>query len=608
MALRINSISLEKSIQISNPIIGGCENQNYNSNNSSFFGGCLNVSTQSQNVSIIGGCQNKISYSQYSGIFSGKSSEIITSLGSSVIGVNYGTINQAYYSSLIAGTLNKICYSDSSVIIGGNNHGICSNGDSSGAIISGGICNCIKNYAAFSTAILGGHCNNLDTYGGRGNSIIGGYCNKICGPSSFVNSYYGRYSNITGGYKNLICLSKNSSIISGNSNELRSDYQKLQNSVIVGGDSNKITETTDVFKYNSAILGGKDNQILNSSNSTILGGIGLTLSNESEVAYVPKLKIATASNDDSVNKILVWDSVDNYVKYRNESSLSGGGGTSNPSLPIPKINLMSSSVQIDVWDKSTNGIHATQALVFGYPLLVNMDFTSDHFSDPNNRIFIEMVHYRRKNRSRKNGGTIYKGSSYVIPSKQIANVGQDTNLPWLSSGGFWNRGGNHTIYDSIGSTSSIIGIDRPNHYEVNGYTMSTYNVYEYLTGRFEYYDVAYHDASGNQAQLFTLIPSQGKSRGGANRPTTRFAYSSYLTPYYFAFRYIQWLPNANGGLGQIISGPLSKTLKITPYYFPFNTDYVLSQQFGYPVSSINPDFISGDGYYRLKCNWETNLP
>jgi hypothetical protein len=800
VALRINSINLEKSLEIKNPIVGGCGNTTYGSTGSSLLGGCLNSSTQSQQVAIIGGYQNKIESSLYSGIFLSKGAEITNSENSIILtgefysgtpycgksggnqiiggknnlvtggfyfnnGNTYNFPNRAYnsfsstilggranilgtssdssiiggrcntlsyyttYSSIVGGFLNTLyCRSYNSSIVGGRNNnlahyshyssiiggkyniistfsryssviggqyndlscnscnsvilgGHCNNittyscyssivggkynsifcsrnssissslsscinfgsyitivggaqhqigenyyyssnssifggsqnsikttGDSTSTSIVSGINNCIRGYGAISTVIVGGSSNVLSTYGGRYNSILGGSSNKICGPGSLTNLYYAINSTIVGGYKNLICLAKNSSIISGEYNELRSDYQKLQNSVIVGGDSNKITETTDVFKYNSAILGGKDNQILNSSNSTILGGIGLTLSNESEVAYVPKLKIATASNDDSVNKILVWDSVDNYVKYRNESSLSGGSGTSNTSLPIPKINLMPSSVQIDVWDKSTNGVHATQALVFGYPILVNMDFTSDHFSDPNNRIFIEMVHYRRKNRSRKNGGNIHKGSSYVIPSKQIANVGQDTNLPWLSSGGFWNRGGNHTIYDSIGSTSSIIGIDRPNHYEINGYTMSTYNVYEYLTGRFEYFNVMYSDTTGTDNSIFTLIPSQGKSRGGKNKPTSRFAYSSYLTPYYFSFRYIQWLPNANGGLGQIISGPLSKTLKITPYYFPFNTDYVLSQQFGYPVSSIDTNFISGDGYYKLKCNWETNLP
>jgi hypothetical protein len=291
-----------------------------------------------------------------------------------------------------------------------------------------------------------------------------------------------------------------------------------------------------------------------------------------------------------------------------EYSAYNTGGSSNPPLPIPKINLMSNSVQVDVWDKSNNSAHGTPSLIYGYPVLVNMDFTDAHFSDPNNRIFIEMVHYRRKNRSKKGGNNVYKGSSYVIPSKQIAGSGIDTSLPWVSSGGFWNRGGNHTLYDTIAMTTSIIGINRPNHYEVYGYTISTYNIWEYLGGRFEYYNVAYADTSGGTSQIQTLIPSHGKSRGGANNPSSRFAYSSYLTPYYFAFRYIQWLPNANPPYGQIVSGPLTKTLKITPYYFPFNVDYVLSQQFGYPVSSISTEFTNDDGYYKLKCNWETNLP
>jgi hypothetical protein len=60
-----------------------------------------------------------------------------------------------------------------------------------------------------------------------------------------------------------------------------------------------------------------------SLNSSIIGGVGLTLSSESSVVFVPKLKIATASNLDSVTKILVWDTGDNYVKWRSDSTLGG---------------------------------------------------------------------------------------------------------------------------------------------------------------------------------------------------------------------------------------------------------------------------------------------
>jgi hypothetical protein len=245
-----------------------------------------------------------------------------------------------------------------------------------------------------------------------------------------------------------------------------------------------------------------------------------------------------------------------------------------------------------------------------------MDFTSDHFSNPENRIFIEMVHYQRKTSTKKSGFPInYKGASYKIPSKQIADVGQDTDLPWLAgmSGGgtqgFWSRGGTQYKYDFSANTYSIIGIDRPNHYEVHGYTISSYPIWEYFTGRFEYYGIGYRTTLNTLGTFSALIPSSGKRRAGGNIATPRFSYSPFYTPYYCAFRYIQWIPSANGGKGQIVSGPLSKILKVTGEYFPFQTNYVKSAQFGAPVCDINPILVAAPDYiYFLKCNWESNVP
>jgi hypothetical protein len=272
---------------------------------------------------------------------------------------------------------------------------------------------------------------------------------------------------------------------------------------------------------------------------------------------------------------------------------------------------------VSIYDWQNNGIFGTQAIIFGHPVLINADFTSDHFSNPENRIFIEMVHYQRKTSSWPGlgGPRRYKGASYKIPSKQLANSGQDTSLPWatgLSGGGtqgFWSRTGTQHKYDLGTNTYSIIGIDRPNHYEVYGYTISSYPIWQYFTGRFEYYGVNYRDSS-NTAQTFnTLIPSSGKRRAGSNTATNRYAYSPYYTPYYCAFRYIQWIPSANGGKGQIVSGPLSKIIKVTGNEFPFQTNYVKSAQFGVPVCDINPIFEdSPDRIYELKCNWESNVP
>jgi hypothetical protein len=302
------------------------------------------------------------------------------------------------------------------------------------------------------------------------------------------------------------------------------------------------------------------------------------------------------------------------------SSQSGGSGGLGSSqflpLPVPKINLMQSGLTVSVYDWQTNGIFGTHATIFGCPVLINMDFTSDHFSNPENKIFIEMVHYQRKTLSKKSlFPRNYKGSSYKIPSKQLANVGQDTDLPWLAgmSGGgtqgFWSRGGTQYKYDFATNTSNIIGIDRPNHYEVHGYTISSYPIWEYFTGRFEYYGVAYRDISNTMATFYTLIPSSGKRRAGSNIATGRYAYSPYYTPYYCAFRYIQWIPSANGGKGQIVSGPLSKILKVTGNTFPFQMNYVKSAQYNTPVCDINGNLLSSPYLvYELKCNWESNVP
>jgi hypothetical protein len=235
-----------------------------------------------------------------------------------------------------------------------------------------------------------------------------------------------------------------------------------------------------------------------------------------------------------------------------------------------------------------------------------MDFTSDHFSNPDNRIFIEMVHYKRKSRSKRAGLRRHKGSSYVIPTKHIAGVGHDISLPWLSTPGtgFWSRGGNQY------KGGSYIGIDRPNHYEVLSYTMSSYPIWEYFTGRFEFWNVAYKESiTGTSSYLNVLIPSGGKRKAGSNKPTNRFAYSPFYTSYYCAFRYIQWIPSANGGMGQIVSGPLSKIIKVTGENFPFSADYLKSAVFGYPVCSISAPFLANpNSYRRLKCNWESNVP
>jgi hypothetical protein len=120
--------------------------------------------------------------------------------------------------------------------------------------------------------------------------------------------------------------SNNAAIIAGKFNTL---FEGNNYSSIIGGCSNILCKSS----YSSVIVGGFNNQILNSCDSVIIGGTGLSLNGEHGVAYVPKLKIATASNANS-SRLLVWDT-DNYVKWRDESSISGGGGGTNKSGRVP---------------------------------------------------------------------------------------------------------------------------------------------------------------------------------------------------------------------------------------------------------------------------------
>jgi len=699
-------------------ILGGDSNSINNSCYSSIIGGTglsINATSYSFNSTLIGGSKN---------CFSGT-----TMFDSSIVGGSKNIIEGGNVNSSILGGCKNFLGDESynSVILGG----FCNLMDGSpaesrySAIIAGKfniMCDGIK-----YSSIIGG-CDNLIRDQSYHSSIIGGKSNKLCycsDNSAIIagskNNIINSDSSLISGSNNTICKSAYSSIIGGAGSSIGTQSKGLQKeplspvnrfNTIIGGEANKIIGSSSC---NSSIIAGASSSISESQGSVIIGGFGLTLSNENNVVYVPKLKIATASNSDSVTKVLVWDTDDNYVKWRDASTLGGGATgcaksgyvsgasfTGSPSasatvyfsspyssasysvvvtahafnsedyvysvinklstgftiridspstptpigatamwitncwdgsglssggsgggnaaflpLPVPKINLMQGSLEVEVYQSIDNTISATSSVIQNYPVLINMDFTGDHFSNPYNRIFIEMVHYKRKSTGKKNGplgGRTPNGKSYVVPPKNIENVGQDESLPWIAAGlaaggdGFWSRSGGSSWYNGI--DSDPIGIDRPNHIEVNGYTISSYPIWQYLNGRFEFYDVKYRDTTGATASIETLIPSTGKSRVGRNRPTNRFAYSPFYTPYYCAFRYIQWIPTANGGRGQIVSGPLSRVIKVTGLNFPFQVDYQQSAVLGFPVCDISTQWTSNpsDSYRKLKCDWESNLP
>jgi hypothetical protein len=319
------------------------------------FGECNRISSgagtfTSCNSSILGGCRNVLSCSGASTIVGGASSSIAnTSCYSSIIGgrgniiknysrwanISGGQFNCIYGRSnlsatsdesvIVGGFLNRIICSEDNAIIGGFCNLIyggptgswfstivggqfnCIRSESEGNSIIGGFDNTIEN-CSYESSIIGGKTNHLNCYVGY-SSIIGGQCNNIC--------YAGDRDSIIGGYKNQIFdFSFNSSIIGGRNSEL--SYFSL-NSTIIGGLQNCIC-----CSDNSVIIGGTGSIMNYSSGSVILGGQGLSLNTENNVVYSSCLKLSTASNDNSVDKILVWDTSDNYVKYRDDSSISGG--------------------------------------------------------------------------------------------------------------------------------------------------------------------------------------------------------------------------------------------------------------------------------------------
>jgi hypothetical protein len=216
-------------------------------------------------------------------------------------------------------------------------------------VVIGGCCNDIyqNNFSELSdglknSIILGGEYNSLKQ--SIDAAIIGGSGSIICSADcSIIGGGEGNYlrsvqkSTIIGGSDNKICSSRGSGIFAGDENTIYSSGlvgNECCRSVIIGGSKNYSHSSEDstilggksgslTQSNRSGILGGCENTIFSSNNSVIIGGIGLTLSNEDSVVYVPELKISTASNSSTTDKVLVWDTTDNYVKYRDVSTIGG---------------------------------------------------------------------------------------------------------------------------------------------------------------------------------------------------------------------------------------------------------------------------------------------
>jgi hypothetical protein len=231
------------------------------------------------------------------------------------------------------------------------------------------------------------------------------------------------------------------------------------------------------------------------------------------------------------------------------------------------------------------------------PYVITQDLSSEVFNVYNN-IYIEMVLYRKKNKK----PNYRPGGGYIVPAPWYPNG----SFPYPAWGNnYWNRSGNHQ--NNI--VNGLIGVDRPNHFEVIAHNQYI-NLAPMISGRWQEFLVKYRDASGQEDDYYTYVPSANK-RSQKNLPTSRFAYSPVYIPMYVAFRYVAWDGNAGPinpvtGLhyGEIVSGPLSRVIKIIHHKAPFMLDYAASALYGNPCAFINPLHVPT----QLKCMFETHLP
>ena len=102
-----------------------------------------------------------------------------------------------------------------------------------------------------------------------------------------------------------------------------------------------------------------------------------------------------------------------------------------------------------------------------------------------------------------------------------------------------------------------------------------------------------------------------KKLNPGDKATSRYSYSPAYTPMYVAFRYVAW--DAGGGpinpatgnpYGEIVSGPLSKVVKILHKNVPFIVDAAASATYGAPCAYINGMHVPT----VLHCMIETHLP
>ncbi len=343
-------------------------------------------------------------------------------------------------------------------------------------------------------------------------------------------------------------------------------------SAVVGGENNLILSGSN----ESTIIGGKNNLIPSGvNNAVIINGINVTAS-ASGTTYIPRLVVTEQLEAPSLN------------------ILSGG-------LPVPSVSLVNASGMggvtairsFDLASKGPGGI-----IPFAnYPLVHTEDLTPTQIQ---NGVYVECVILNKKNKK-------FSKKISVAPSPwtgQLVNgewVKDAWTYPWPEN--FQTRTGEHNYIVTTGQIGSqshakhLIKMNRPNHFlvpQISGTDQRSFiPVYNFLNGRFMQRGIEYNTGVDTTAILNILTPVGGSKSYISNR----FGYSSLYRPLRVAFRYIMWDSEAT----RIVSGPLSKTVKIWHERFPFFVDHVASTMAQKTILTLNPLFDVAPGSVQLKC-------
>ena len=180
-----------------------------------------------------------------------------------------------------------------------------------------------------------------------------------------------------------------------------------------------------------------------------------------------------------------------------------GGSSQFLALPVPKISLSSRSdynnwITISSVDMCSPELGlslpsgppfygtpisgtpgATVSILYSHPIYTGMDLTDYHFESASKPIFLEMMHYSKKKRSKRDGYNKSRGGWKVSPSHYVIHNGPDPSLPWGTN--FWTRGGSASFYNGlVNGQTYTYPVDRPNHFQIVSPTQSRIDIYKYL--------------------------------------------------------------------------------------------------------------------------------